>query len=398
MNEDFRLNRHTKLWEDQNLRIKRTVAASLILGILLLMNVLRPYAQDLDKRREIRAEVEMYEKEKTQIEVSISAMDDFKQTLGKVQHVISSQPWMREKNKLVETLAEINNRGEGGWKRYQEEADNTVRAIGGQVEAMVVKPLDNFFLNDPQVSQLMPELYAELKKLPQAIDEWVNTNIGKRWYRTLHSKTRQVEFLSKTLDDELRVFHRKIRQEKPKLASKINELNQKIVSLENDSDIQAKEKLLTVLEARMEKILPEWVRGMISVDQMIQFYPVLVVGIVIYVMVLGFFLNYHYQSMAELRNITEFEKKDPVFSSLWTLTFRGIRGTLTTIAAYAGFVLIMWILFEAGSDIFAKWIVEENKGFLDKGHLTVIQLGGRCVLGASLCLIVFKPFYQKKEA
>ena len=169
MDKDFRLTRHTALWEEQNKRIKHTIIAGLVFGLLLLVNVLKPYSSDIDKKRDIRTEIEIYKKEKGVIENSITAIDDFKETLGAVQITIRKQPWMKEKDKLIRTLAGINERGEGNRQRYQEEADNTVRVIGAQVNEMVVKPLNEFLPNYPRVAVLMPELYTELKTLPMTI-------------------------------------------------------------------------------------------------------------------------------------------------------------------------------------------------------------------------------------
>ncbi len=394
MDEDFRLTRHTTLWEEQNKRVKRTIIASLVFGILLLVNVLKPYSSDIDKKRDIRTEIEIYKNEKGVIENSITAIDDFKQTLGAVQITIREQPWMKEKDKLIRTLAGINRRGEGNWQRYQEEADNTVRVIGAQVNEMVVKPLNEFLPDYPQVAVLMPELYTELKTLPMTIQEWIRRNLGKRWYRTLESKMERVETISRDLQVKLDTINSKISMEKPNLVRKRKELTQEITRMENKADIQAKEKLLKTLEARMDKIMPEWIRGLISLHQMIQYYPLIILGSVIYVLALAVSLNSHYNSMAAVRKITQAAKTDPIFSSLWTLTYRG-HSTILTIASYIGFVAAMWILFEMGSDIFAKWLIEEGEGFLGNDSLKIIRWIGRCILAATVCFVAIKPYYRK---
>ncbi len=395
MDEDFRLTRHTTLWEEQNKRVKRTIIASLVFGILLLVNVLKPYSSDIDKKRDIRTEIEIYKNEKGVIENSITAIDDFKQTLGAVQITIREQPWMKEKDKLIRTLAGINRRGEGNWQRYQEEADNTVRVIGAQVNEMVVKPLNEFLPDYPQVAVLMPELYTELKTLPMTIQEWIRRNLGKRWYRTLESKMERVETISRDLQVKLDTINSKISMEKPNLVRKRKELTQEITRMENKADIQAKEKLLKTLEARMDKIMPEWIRGLISLHQMIQYYPLIILGSVIYVLALAVSLNSHYNSMAAVRKITQAAKTDPIFSSLWTLTYRGHVSTILTIASYVGFVAAMWILFEMGSDIFAKWLIEEGEGFLGNDSLKIIRWIGRCILAATVCFVAIKPYYRK---
>lgn len=397
MDKDFRLTRHTALWEEQNKRIKRTIIAGLVFGLLLLVNVLKPYSSDIDKKRDIRTEIEIYKKEKGVIENSITAIDDFKETLGAVQITIREQPWMKEKDKLIRTLAGINERGEGNRQRYQEEADNTVRVIGAQVNEMVVKPLNEFLPNYPRVAVLMPELHTELKTLPMTIQEWIRRYLGKRWYSTLESKMERVESLSRGLEVKLDTINNKISMEKPNLVRKRKELTQEIARMENKADIQAKKKLLKTLEARMDKIMPEWIRGLISLHQMIQYYPLVILGLVIYVLALAISLNSHYDSMAAVRKINQAAKTDPIFSSLWTLTYRGHVSTILTIASYVSFVAAMWILFEMGSDIFAKWLIEEGEGFLGNDSLKIIRWIGRCILAATVCFVAIKPYYHKSS-
>ncbi len=397
MHEDFRLTRHTTLWEEQNKQVKRTIIASLVFCVLLLMNVLKPYSSDLDKRRDIRTEIAKYEKENGKIETAIASIDDFKQISDAVQITIKRQPWMKEKDELIQTLAEINNRGEGNWRRYQKEADNTIRAIGAQVDDMVVIPLNGFFLNHPQASELMPELYTELKILPRTIQNWVDQNLGKRWYRTLDSKRDRVESLSRSLEIKLDTIHSKISLGRPNLVKKRKELRKEITRLENEADIQAKEELLITLETRMEKILPEWIRGLISIHQMIQYYPLIILGLAMYVIAISLSLNSHYQAISTIRKITKTDKIDPVFSSLWTLTYRGRFGTILTIISYVGFISIMWILFEMGSDIFAKWLIEKDGDFIGTNGLMIIRWIGRFALIAAVCFVTIRPYYNKNS-
>ncbi len=397
MDEKFRLSRHTALWEEQNRLVKRTIIASLILCVLLLMNVLKPYSADLDERKQINAEIEAYKKEAGRIESDISAIGDFKKVLKEVQDIIRKEPWMKEKNELIETLARINNQGRGNWTVYQAEADQTIERIGAQVHDLVVTPLDDYLSGDPRIAQLMPGLSQEIKTLPAVLEKWIRENLGKKWYRTLESKQRRVEDLSHSFEPKLFAINKKISREMPNLRSKITNLKQEITRLENETDIQAKKELIQALEAKMDKILPEWIRGLISIHQMIQLYPLIILGLVIYVFLISRSLNRHYRAMADMRDISAAVKTDPVFSSLWTLTFRGMIPTVFTILAYIGFVAVMWVLFEAGIDVLAAWLVQEGGGFLDQADVNRIQLAGRLILGAAACFFIIRPYIRNNR-
>lgn len=397
MPKGFLFDRHKALWNEHNKRIKRTIIGGLVFGTLLLFTVLEPLSADLNKRIEYNNEIEKFARERQNIEESIKALGEFEQTLKNVTKTIEEEPWKREIYTLIENFRSMNIRGEGNRKRYQKEADSTILNVKNQVSKMVIEPLDKALLKIPMAAELMPEFSEELKTSPKVVNSWVDKLKGENWYSTIDEKTNTIDSLTKDLRNQTNKIVDAIKDDGPKLTTEKLELSKKIEELENNKDLKATEDLLEDLEARMEKILPPWLRGMISIYQMIQLYPFIILGLVIYVFVIALLLSFHYQSMIKELKFAREAKKNPTFSSLWTLTTRGRFGTILTIVTYFAFVTAMWILFEKGFNIFGMWVKSEGGFFSNKISLSMISNACRCFFLITALLFILIPFNRNNE-
>jgi hypothetical protein len=395
METDPRLKRHADLWEAQNTQVKRVVLASVAFGTLLLFNVLTPYSGIVGQRDEKKRALDIAVQEERRIDDSTRALTDFQNTSAAVHRSIAQQPWMATKDQLVRRLAEINSRGQGTPERYQREADDTLRAIGSQVRAAVLTPLTESLNKVPSHRELLPDLSAELGGLPDVIQEWERQNLGKRWYGTLDEKTQTVSTLTSSLDIKLTALQSAIQRDRPKLDDKKRELSKQRSDLREKS--KEDEDKIRELEAKMETILPEWVRGLVSVQQMIQLYPFIILGLVIYVLGIALSLTGHYQFVAHSMGYEEAAETDPVLSSLWTLTYRGRLGTAATLTAYLVFVVAMWMLFEKGAGILQSWVRTEGGGFASSAGFAAGCWIARGVLLVAAVSVVAHPAYRRHK-
>ena len=147
----------------------------------------------------------------------------------------------------------------------------------------------------------------------------------------------------------------------------------------------------------MEKILPEWIRGMISVEQMVQLFPFIVVVLAAYALSIALGVASHYKFLARELNFVEAGRTDPSLSSLWTLTYRGKSGTLQTVGVYTIFFLAMWFFFESGAGIFAKWLETRDAWFISRGTFLMVCWLCRMLLIGLMTYIVIQPYHQKRE-
>ena len=98
--------------------------------------------------------------------------------------------------------------------------------------------------------------------------------------------------------------------------------------------------------------MPQWVKGMITVEQMVQIYPLITLGVALYIFTLGLALTGHYRIIASDMKWSSEESSDPTYSSVWTLTFRGVFGTALTLAIYLTTFACLWFFFEHGATIY----------------------------------------------
>ena len=143
----------------------------------------------------------------------------------------------------------------------------------------------------------------------------------------------------------------------------------------------------------MDRIIPEWIRGLITVGQMVKIYPAGIVILVLYVLVLAFSASEHYHYMLEGLRMEEFSRIDPALSSLWTLTDRGKLHTATTYGAYLLFIACMWTLYELG-------LRELIKGLEGTDTTVIKRLAwvGRVVLAAGIARICCSFTKSKEKA
>jgi hypothetical protein len=391
MVNEYRLKRHTELWETQNKQIKRILIGGLFFAYLLLFNILTPFSHRLD---DIKAVTQKLNSEVNKITDSKQSLSELKETLKGIQETIAKQPWMKEKDNLMERFAKMNAEGRGSWARYQKEADSTVSVIGSLVLQKVSKPL-NKFLTNPSYDKLMPKLTIELNALPQVVEQWTNENHGNIWYRTPHDKEATVHELTSELEDQLEKISLAINQEQPNLKDEENKLKAKIVQL-NEMKAEEEKKLPEKLDAEMKKILPNWISGIISVKQLM-LYPFVIIVIVCYVSIVAFALTRHYCFMASSLNIENDESSDSALSSLWTLTYRGRIGTLLTLTTYIIFIISMWFFYEEGFRIFNTWLTTEPNRILNYDVLQTVHWMGRLILISSLIAIAVRPFYGRVQ-
>jgi hypothetical protein len=395
MSKEFQIERHKTLLEEKTKQARRIVYGGLLFGVLILVNVLTPYSNDLEERNTIELAIKKYGSEIQEIEKILQPLNELAKVLDNIQTLVADRPWDVETQKLINKFREMNIRGGASWNEYQAEADATIKSVAALVSRTVIEPLDDFFADSPTSKILIPELAQELRTLPNTVTTWVNENKGKRWYRTIEMKEAQINSLTNTLGNKLNSVSKTIDREKPNLIARQEHLKTSIEKLKSNPDFRDKKERLKELQSQMEKILPEWLRGMISVEQMVQIFPFIIVILAAYALSIALAVASHYRFLARELNFGEAGRSDPSFSSLWTLTYRGRSGTLLTVGVYTIFVLAMWFFFESGAGILAKWLKTRDTWFINTDTFPIISWLCRMLLVVLITYTAIHPYHQK---
>ena len=367
--EEYRLERHYKLWEQNNTLIKRVVFLSLVLAIALLVKVLVPFVAHSEEKSPALQRIEQLRQQESHASSELGTIKRTEAVLQEVNRFIASQPWQREKQELIRRFRDMRNASDP--ESYQREADDTVGTIADMLQANVVVPLREGAGIGGTQGRALPRagvppargeqpqaLNREIESLHRFIEGWQAEYTGKRWYGTIGGKEDTMSDLSRDLNQRLTSFSRVVRQELGKVEQDREAVQAELKTL--DSQIGEEADRLEEIEKELESILPQWLRGLVETYQVIQLLPVLLVAAATYVLVIGINLTRHFRRYIVGKQFAETLSGDPAMSSTWTLIPRGRLGTALTTAAYTLFFLSSWWLFEWSLDLLQTWLAIDS--------------------------------------
>ena len=307
--DDFRFQRHSEIWKEQNKIIKRVMTLTLLFGFLILIRVLIPFNENEEKYTNI---IKNSEDEKISLETQNEFLRQIKSVLLPVQKTIGKQPWMIEKDKLIRTFQEINRSGHR--VDSQQVANATISTIAEQVRNEIVNSLKSVIVSNTVAAEKL-ELSKEIDNLREFIDDWERDLKNQQWFSTIVKKDREMTELTRALNTRMSSFSSLLNRKLSGITDEIKKQRNQIKVLEtniNEANIN--------LEKVMEELFPKWLKGILSVEQMIQIYPLILLALFLYVFWIAMSLSKHYSYMAARIKLDDQDKADISASSIWTLT------------------------------------------------------------------------------
>lgn len=355
--EGYRLDRHFKLWEENNKLLKRVIFITVVISVALIVKVLTPFVDVSGDKKPVMQGIESLNTERDMVNERLAAIENTEKALTEINRYISAQPWQREKEALIERYRRLRESPpvegiEPG--RYQREADETIARIRSELQGNIIEPLQRSTQVTGERRTDLERLSGEINSLNRFIGEWEEQHKGVNWYRTLDMKEMMVMGLTKDLTGRLNDFTRFVRQEQDLVKQAKLTVDNELRKL--DKEITAEGDKLAELEKELQTILPQWLHGLVTTEQVIQILPVALLAIAVYVFYVGLSLTKHFTVYADGKAFEENVKTDPVMSSIWTLIPRGGIGTLTTLAAYVLFFILVWLLLEKSVTLLIQWL------------------------------------------
>lgn len=395
MANEFIIQRHQKIWEEQNLFIKRLVVGILVIGFLILLKVLIPFVHNAGETVSLREEVAKISQDMAPLEQSKAELHELDNTLQSVKTTISRAPWMKERDDLIRKLARINQeQPEGGTEEeYQNAADSAIKQIAEQVGRMVISPLEKALPADQESSGLA----VGIATLRTDIEQWKHDQMGKVWYRTIHEKDAKLHELDTSLHVKLAKISPLLQKAQDRIKTARDGLSKKMVEIKEDINQRAKE--LKGLEKDMKQIVPEWLSWLVEVKQMIQLFPLLFPLVAIYVLVIAVRLSVHYQFVVHGLSLSPNDLQDFSVSSIWTFIYRGLFGVVLTTGLYLIIIGVCWILFEQGAGLLIAWLdTEPDEAWFNGGSdITTLLWAGRSIF-IGLIGFIFIQFYRHRNS
>lgn len=337
MDPDVKLKRHTSLWESAETNARRVAVAGVIFAALILINVVEPYKQMAEEEAMLpqwRTELAALQAEQAQLQRRKQSLAKIESVLDRIEQSITATPWQSDINALIQ-------RCRGGCPaNVQTLADNTIRSIAGKMKALSVVPLRSVI----QETGMVDEFGAAADSVETVIDDWEEGRLGTVWYATIDAKERTAA----SVGAGVRIEAQRAEETRGNLENATTEelanltagIDARRVEAENRAaklreEIQSREEKI---RAAMDAALPAWATGLFTVKSMVLLYPWILVGIGLWMVANGLIAGKHFRGMADAEGWNADERSDPLLSSPWTLTWRGVAGGAVTFLCYGIFL------------------------------------------------------------
>lgn len=362
MDEDHLLQRHLESWQQRSGLVQKLVLFSLIFGFLLQLNIISAYP-------DMRGEAELASAQVSQLRQQIAEIDSERvaalqlaKELSVQRERVEASPWTARKQRLIAELRRVHASASTGTDAAQQQrppdplpdglspqehaqnrADAALDDMAHEVRQFVIKPLQGLMSEE---TARYPELGQALRDLETHTQQWVAQRKGKRdWWRTVQRKDQSVH----ALDDGLAAALARARSEMLAVEADLRgrEAKAKAAMAKKNQQIAEVRERLTKFQSALDDMLPSWIRGLITAEQMVALFPGMLVLIVAYVFALSASLSEHFECWADRAAISEADRRSPATSTLWTLTHRGRLHTFLSYGCYLGFFIGMALLYDA---------------------------------------------------
>lgn len=391
MADDYRLSRHVQIWDQQNKTMKRVAVAGLVFASFMLVNILRPYSADFEESRDQRESIVETRLNMDQANERLRRVQDFEKVVSDTRATVDRAPWQSHKVELIDTFARMQTGRPAPPTEYQRLADRTVQNVAADARQALL-PLQNAVKADPKLRADIPDIEAKTDEAIQSIGQWERSTLGTRWYGTIQAKDEQFRGLETSVENELQSVARQVTNSIDKLSSDIEVAEEQLLT-EVDSleqEVEQKSVALEELEKKMQSVLPEWIRGLVGVEDMVQLFPFIVLGIALFLFYEATKLTGNYKWIAARRNWSPQEQNDPMYSSPWTLTYRGRLGTATTVGMFVVVFTLSWVFAGKGGDILLDWIDAGHEPELSRSSYEALLYATDVLLVLGLLVMLYK--------
>lgn len=327
MDENYKLARHTELWQAGTKLTRRTALGGLLFAVVVLFNVLTPYAETAEARATL---ADLQQRQARVLEARAGLVERL-QALASVRATVEEAGWESHREALVVRLEA------GSVQDPQAEADAALQAMAAEFQETVVGPLED--LEGPGGGGPGGE-GALARILTARIDAVIEDSRGTDWYRAgSGASTRLEDELQSLRTDAIEALVR-LRNGVSAQMELTTEQSETLSAQLADADAAA--------QSRLDGAIPSWARGLVSVELMVRIYVLVILGLALFLVGSGVSAAGHFQAMADGHGVSAESRGDPVLSSPWTLTWRGAGGTAATVLTYLGVLGGLWLCLTLG--------------------------------------------------
>jgi len=380
-----RLKRHSQLWEKGTASVRRAAIGGSVFALLVLLKVVEPYHTIIDEMESNVAELQARQQTN---EAQLGELSTLYDELDSIDDAIRASPWDSE----IEDLMQFFREGRANREDPQQKADTTIRNIAASMRRNIVEPL--------QAATDNPRVPAEIREYPQRIENdianWQSTYVGNtNWYATVGNKEVTVERVKTLLQENSADAKLVVDNMREEIGGRIRSIEKELSSIPNQIIAMRAQ-----IKSALDQILPAWAKGLVSERSMVVLYPWVLVAIAMYLVINAVIATQHFRGMAEGEGWTSEEQCDPLLSSPWTLTWRGLAGTTVTLAFYvAALGTLTYCLYRSlnpgGTQAAADGVVPVDASVAISTNLPVGL--AYALLLAAAAVVVFIPWRDRRK-
>lgn len=342
MDPAIRSKRHAALWDAGNTRVTRTVISGLIFAGVVLLKVIEPYAAGAERRAALGG----LEARQQEVGEELARLGVFGQRLDEISRAVEAAAWNRHKQELIGRFAR------GQVSNPQQEADRTIRQIADQIRGEIVEPLGKV-VADAGLEGDLAQLPAEMAGV---VTRWEQDKIGQRWFETVRRKGETVDEVGETMYEIERDARQAVAELQHRLSFERDQRRGEQARLASEIEV-----MRVGIQKAVDEAVPAWARGLVPTEWMVRLYPWTIVAIALYLVAGALVVLRHFLGMAESGGWSEQDRHDPLFSSLWTPTWRGVGGTAAMLTSYTAVLLGLWYCLDrsislVGVDFGPRWL------------------------------------------
>jgi hypothetical protein len=286
----------------------------------ILLTVIEPYHIKSSKMQD---EIDARQAEAKGMADHLARLSNIQEQLAGTSRTIEEQPWTDE----IETLKRQFRTGQ--ITNPVAQSDAALDAIATKLERDVIAPLrtaSNQLLGDNPLAGVADAL-------DKKVATWLARYKGTNWWITRDQKDDTAEAIGQDLAWLLRDASKDAADARERLERTAEDKTKELNKTQSEVDALVEE-----LTGVMNDALPAWARGMIDVKQLLILFPWLLAGIAAYLLVTAVRASRHFHAMADGEGWSDEERRDPLLSTAWTLSPRGLAGSIATFMTY-GLVL-----------------------------------------------------------
>lgn len=323
MHQATRIKRHAQLWSAGETRVRRIGIGGAVFALIVLLTVIEPYhIESTGMQVQLISQKSKIGEIKTEL-LEIIAV---RAKLDDMSKLLDTEPWTGE----IQELKNKFSAGEVSQPRIESNA--VLNQIADELRENLVAPVSEAIgqLNSDNSLAALPD------NLDKAVVGWLATYEVVDWWNTRESK----DDTTAAIGEELQSLLNKASENVPKIIEEL-EADQK-KKTERLSAVESEiERLKDDLKMAVNRALPTWARDIIDVKQLLVLYPWLLAGIVFFLVGTALRASRHFHAMADGEGWSTDERRDPLLSSSWTLTPRGISGSFATFATYGSVLAVL---------------------------------------------------------